>query len=316
MNSKSKQTLSGALLLGAALLAIFWANSPFSSGYESLHELAWLPAAVIFIFFATVGIELRHELTVGSLSKPSQAALPIAAAIGGMLLPALVFTALNFQTGSLAGWAVPMSTDIAFALAILAIFGSRLPNEMRAFLLTVAVVDDVLAILVIALFYTSSFSLLSLASVAGVVLGLALPRSIGHFAASKLVNFNALVGLPIFVLFEAGVHIEAIDFVAVLTSPVAFGVVAGLVIGKPLGILLGTWVASVVSRQKVDWSNLLPIAILGGVGFTVALLMNSLSFDEGSPASASGTLGVLIGSAVAATLSIILMKKRATNANR
>jgi len=304
------------LLLSAALVAIVWANSPFSSGYEALHELAWLPAAAIFIFFATVGIKLRQEFSVGSLSKPSQAVLPFAAALGGMVVPALIFTAINSPTGSLAGWAVPMSTDIAFALAILAIFGSRLPKEMRAFLLTVAVVDDVLAILVIALFYTSNFSLLSLASVAGVVLGLALPRSVGHFAASKLVNFNALIGLPLFVLFEAGVHIEATDLGAVLTSPVAIGVVVGLVLGKPVGILLGTWVASRVSRQEVDWSNLLPVALLAGVGFTVALLMNSLSFDEGSPASASGTLGVLIGSAVAATLSIILMKKRATNVNR
>ena len=315
MNPKSKQTLSGILLLGAALAAIAWANSPVAAAYEDLHKLAWLPAAVIFIFFMTVGIELRHELTVGSLSKPRQAALPIAAAIGGMAVPALVFTAINLQTGSLAGWAVPMSTDIAFALAILAIFGSRLPKKMRAFLLTVAVVDDVLAILVIALFYTSNFSLLSLASVTGVVIGLSLPKSIGHPAASKLENFNALFGLPLFVLFEAGVHIDAKDFGSVLTSPVAIGVIAGLVLGKPAGILLGTWLANLAAKEKVDWSNLLPVALLGGVGFTVALLMNSLSFEPGSNQGAAGTIGVLIGSTVAASLAIAAMKLRTSNVN-
>ena len=315
MNSKSKQTLSGILLLGAALVAIVWANSAAAGAYEALHDLAWLPAIVIFIFFATVGIELRQEFSTGSLSKPSQAALPFAAALGGMAVPALVFTAINLPTGSLAGWAVPMSTDIAFALATLAIFGSRLPKKMRAFLLTVAVVDDVLAILVIAVFYTSNFSLLSLASVAGVVLGLLLPKSVGHQAASKLVTFNSLIGLPIFVLFEAGVHIDAAELGAVLGSPVAIGVIVGLVLGKPAGILLGTWVASRFSREKVDWADLLPVALLGGVGFTVALLMNSLSFEDGSQQSAAGTLGVLIGSATAATLAVILMRTRVTNVN-
>ena len=183
MNSNTKQTLGGGLLLGGALLALFWANSPAHASYEWLHQFAIIPAAAIFIFFMTVGMELRHEITDGSLSNLRKAVLPISAAIGGMIVPALAFVAFNFQSGSLAGWAIPMSTDIAFALAVLAIFGKRLPPEMRVFLLTVAVVDDVLAIAVIAIFYTASFSLLSLASVFGVVLGLLLPR--GIFIAGK-----------------------------------------------------------------------------------------------------------------------------------
>jgi len=313
VNTNAKQTLSGALLLGSALAALFWSNSAALASYEWIHQFNWLPAAAIFIFFATVGIELRHELSVGSLSNARKAALPIAAAIGGMIVPALVFTLFNMHTGSLAGWAIPMSTDIAFALAILAIFGKKLPTEMRAFLLTVAVVDDVLAILVIAIFYTSSFSLLSLASVIGVAVGLAWPRSAGAAIHSKLDSFNSLIGLPLFVLFEAGVHISVKDQSAVLNSPIIYGVIAGLILGKPAGILLGTYVAGAISKTQIDWQNLFPIALLGGVGFTVALLMNSLSFAQGSLASASGTMGVIVGSAASASLAIYAMQRKRAN---
>ena len=307
-------SVSGALLLGAAFIALSWANSPQSVSYEWLHQFGLIPAAAIFVFFATVGMELRHEITEGSLSKPGKAALPIAAAIGGMLVPALFFTTININTGSLAGWAIPMSTDIAFALAVLAIFGKRMPKELRAFLLTIAVVDDVLAIGVIAIFYTADFNLLSLASVAGVVIGLLLPRRVSKFAHTKLETFNSLIGLPIFVLFEAGVHIAPTDTTAVLNSPVIYGVIAGLVLGKPCGILVGTWIASGITKQSVVYEDLIPIALLGGVGFTIALLMNSLSFVEGSQQSASGTMGVIIGSAVSASLAVYLMNKRAANA--
>ena len=297
-------------MLGSALLALFWANSPAHASYEWLHQLAIIPAAAIFIFFLTVGMELRHEITDGSLSNLRKAALPISAAIGGMIVPALSFVAFNFQSGSLAGWAIPMSTDIAFALAVLAIFGKRLPPEMRVFLLTVAVVDDVLAIAVIAIFYTSSFSLLSLASVIGVVIGLLAPKKIFQVAQTKLENFNAMIGLPLFVFFEAGVYISPTESSAVLNLTVIYGIVFGLIVGKPLGVLAGTYIASSITKQKVDWQNLLPIALLCGVGFTVALLMNSLSFTAGTQQSASGTMGVLVGSAVSASLAVYVMNKR------
>jgi NhaA family Na+:H+ antiporter len=311
VKSNSKQTLAGALLLGSALIALFWANSPAQASYLWLHNLDLIPALAIFIFFAGVGMELRKEITYGALSKPKQALLPISAAIGGMIVPALLFAAMNFQSGNLAGWAVPMSTDIAFALAILAIFGKKLPAEMRVFLLTVAVIDDVLAIAVIAIFYTSSFSLLSLASVFGVLIGLATPKRVVNSAHGKIENFSALIGLPIFVFFEAGVYISPTDATAVLNSTVIYGIVLGLIVGKPLGVLLGTYIASSLSKQKVDWQNLFPIALLCGVGFTVSLLMNSLSFAEGSLESASGTMGVLIGSAASASLAVYVMNKRA-----
>ena len=310
MNSNTKQTLGGGLLLGGALLALFWANSPAHASYGWLHQFAIIPAAAIFIFFVTVGLELRHEITDGSLSNLRKAVLPISAAIGGMIVPALAFVAFNFQSGSLAGWAIPMSTDIAFALAVLAIFGKRLPPEMRVFLLTVAVVDDVLAIAVIAIFYTTSFSLLSLASVFGVVIGLLLPRGIFKKAGTTLADFNSMIGLLLFVFFEAGVYISPTDSSSVLNSTVIYGIAFGLIVGKPLGVLAGTYIASSITKQKIDWQNLFPIALLCGVGFTVALLMNSLSFAKGSLESASGTMGVLVGSAASASLAVYMMNKR------
>lgn len=168
-----EETVGGFLLLGAALVALVWANSPSADAYFSfvntvvgpsvLHlDLtigAWASDAVLAVFFFTVGLELKHELVVGSLSDLREAAVPVAAAIGGMVVPALLYVLVNRgDDGVLAGWGIPMATDIAFALAVLAVVGRRLPIALRAFLLTSAVVDDLGAILVIALFYSSKFA--------------------------------------------------------------------------------------------------------------------------------------------------------------
>lgn len=171
----SRETTGGMLLIGAAVLAIVWANSPWREAYASLSELRFGPAALhldlsvagwaadglLAIFFFVVGLELKHELVAGSLREPRQAAVPMLAAVGGMAVPALFFVAVVVVTGdttALGGWAIPTATDIAFALAVLAVFGRGLPTAVRTFLLTLAVVDDLLAIIVIAVFYTDSLS--------------------------------------------------------------------------------------------------------------------------------------------------------------
>jgi NhaA family Na+:H+ antiporter len=173
------ETTSGILLMIAAAIALIWANSPWRDGYtnladtvvgpEALHlnlSLAtWAADGLLAIFFFVVGVELKHELIAGSLRKPREAAVPVFAAIGGMVFPALLFVIIVLTMGdpsALPGWAIPTATDIAFALAILAIFGRGLPRALRTFLLTMAVVDDLLAIIIIALFYTDSIDLLSL----------------------------------------------------------------------------------------------------------------------------------------------------------
>ena len=173
------ETTSGILLMVAAALALIWANSPWREGYAALTETVIGPAALnldlslakwaadglLAIFFFVVGVELKHELIAGSLRKPREAAVPVFAAIGGMIFPALLFVIIVLTMGdpsALQGWAIPVATDIAFALAVLAIFGRGLPRALRTFLLTMAVVDDLLAIIIIALFYTDSIDMLSL----------------------------------------------------------------------------------------------------------------------------------------------------------
>lgn len=164
----------GVLLAVGAVLALVWANSPWSAGYEHLREVAvgpealhlhltleqWATDGLLTLFFFVVGLELKREIVDGELRRPSTAALPIVAAVGGMAVPAGIYVLINLQTGGdLRGWAVPTATDIAFAVAVLAIVGRSLPNALRAFLLTLAVVDDLLAIIVIAIFYTDSIEI-------------------------------------------------------------------------------------------------------------------------------------------------------------
>jgi NhaA family Na+:H+ antiporter len=174
-NALRKETTGGVLLLLAAVAALVWANLDFA-GYSLLHDFKFGPSALhlnfsvaqwasdglLAIFFFVAGMELKHELTVGSLKDRAVATVPIAAAIGGMLIPALLFFAFNAGSPTAIGWGIPMATDIAFALAVLAVAGKRLPIELRAFLLTLAVVDDLGAILVIAIFYTATINLISL----------------------------------------------------------------------------------------------------------------------------------------------------------
>lgn len=180
------ETTSGLLLLLTAALALAWANSPWRAGYTALSELtigpavlhldlslsAWAADGLLAVFFFVVGVELKHELVAGSLRQPREAAVPVLAAVGGMVLPAVLFTAVILVFGepeALHGWAIPTATDIAFALAVLAIFGRGLPRALRTFLLTLAVVDDLLAIVVIAVFYSSGIDLLALAGAFGFV---------------------------------------------------------------------------------------------------------------------------------------------------
>lgn len=176
-----KETIGGILLLVAALAALFWANSPWGDAYERLRDFefgpqalhlnlsvgAWAADGLLAIFFFVAGLELKREFVAGDLRDPRRALVPITAAFGGVIVPALIFTAINLSSGGGRGWAVPTATDIAFALAVLAVVGQHLPSAMRTFLLTLAVVDDLIAIVIIALFYTSGLSVLPLLGALG-----------------------------------------------------------------------------------------------------------------------------------------------------
>ncbi|MET0897124.1 MAG: Na+/H+ antiporter NhaA [Mycobacterium sp.] len=374
-----QETVGGVLLLVAAAAALVWANSPWSDSYAAVSEFrfgpealhlnlsaaAWAADGLLAIFFFVVGVELKREFVAGDLRDPARAALPILAAVGGMVVPAAIFVAVNAGAGSmetLAGWAVPTATDIAFALAVLAVISTHLPSALRTFLLTLAVVDDLLAITVIAVFYTDELSvgtlLLALvpivlfgvavqrghgrwwillplgvcawalmhasgvhATVAGVLLGFTVPVLGRHAAAERFEHLlrplSAGVAVPVFAFFAAGVTVGGVSGLgAALTSPVTLGVIAGLLIGKPLGILATTFVLARFTRATLDddlaWRDVFGVSLLAGIGFTVSLLIGELAFGYGTPEGADTKIGVLAGSVIAGLLaSAVLLSRNA-----
>ncbi|MFI6236640.1 Na+/H+ antiporter NhaA [Micromonospora sp. NPDC050784] len=390
------ETVGGALLLAGAVIALLWANSPWSDSYTRLGDVVpwpgapwhldlnlatWAADGLLAIFFFVVGLELKREFVAGDLRDPRRAALPVAAALGGMLLPALIYVAVVLSAGGdgLRGWAIPTATDIAFALAVLAVVSSHLPQGLRAFLLTLAVVDDLFAITIIAIFYTADFHPVPLlaalapiglfavlvqrgrtwwwaliplaiaawtlmhasgvhATVAGVLLGFTVPvlarRPVGGDQAAtgdagagdagegglaarlehRWRPVSAGVAVPIFALFAAGVTLRGTDLGALLSDPMVIAIVAGLVFGKSIGIFGSTYLLARFTRAELDeditWADLLGIALLAGVGFTVSLLIGDLAFGAGSTADDRVKAAVLLGSVISAGLAATVLARR------
>jgi NhaA family Na+:H+ antiporter len=371
-----RETIGGALLIGAAIAALVAAN--VGDGYARLRDTvvgpsalhldlslgAWAADGLLAIFFFVAGLELKREFVAGDLRDPRRAAIPIVAAVGGMAVPALLFTLVNLG-GSLRGWAIPTATDIAFALAVLAVVSTHLPTALRTFLLTLAIVDDLLAICIIAVFYTSDLDigwmlaalvplaaftvlvqrrvrtwwiLLPLAvtvwamvhasgvhaTVAGVLLGFAVPvlRRDGADGPGLADHFehvfrplSSAVAVPVFAFFSAGVAIGGVDGVrSAFTDPITIGIVIGLFVGKTIGVLGATWLAARFTRADLDddltWLDVLGLAMLAGVGFTVSLLIGELAYGVGSTADEHVKIGVLAGSLASALAASVLLRSR------
>ena len=361
------ETTGGILLLVAAIAALAWANIDYDS-YSTLKEFKFGPAelhldlslgkwaadGLLAIFFFVAGIELKHELVLGSLKDKAVAAVPIAAALGGMIVPATIFAFFNAGQPTASGWGIPMATDIAFALAVLAVAGRSLPLELRAFLLTLAVVDDLGAILVIAIFYTAKLNFLALAVAVGglfifgmlqkkrvtgwyfylplaAIIWAALHESgihatIAGVAMGMLMNLKQTDGVlhvvhpisagfavPVFAFFSAGVSVAGMSIGDVFESPVALGIVLGLVVGKPLGVVGTAYLMARFTRaslsKELSWWDVATLGSLAGVGFTVSLLINELAFG-GTEADAMGTLAVLLASTIAAIFATIALQFR------
>jgi NhaA family Na+:H+ antiporter len=380
-----QETIGGMLLLAAAVVALVWANSPWAPAYEAVREFTVGPAAwhldlslatwaadgLLAIFFFVAGLELKREFVAGDLRDPRRAAVPVAAAVGGVIVPAVIYAAFNWGTGdsALRGWAIPTATDIAFALAVLAVVGRHLPTALRTFLLTLAVVDDLLAIAIIAVFYTAQLSVLPLlamllplavfavlvqrrvrswwlllplaaatwvlmhesgvhATVAGVLLAFTVPvvRSdaaggpdagpgLAEHFEHRFRPVSSGFAVPVFALLSAGVTIGGLSGLgASLSDSVAVGIVAGLVIGKTVGITAATWLVARFTRANLDeglsWADVVGLAMLGGLGFTVSLLIGELAFGAGSPREDHVKVAVLAGSLVAALLAAVVLRLR------
>lgn len=365
-NLLRSETIGGSIALVAAAIAVIWAQLDYP-GYQSVRHFDlgpldlehWAADGALTLFFFIAGLELKREFLLGSLRRPADAAVPVIAAICGVAVPAALYVLINRGTDNLGGWAIPAATDIAFALAVLAVVGSALPTSLRAFLLTLAVVDDLIVIIIIAIFYSNSIHLESLigaviaialygifqrlrfrtsliyvplalgswwllhesgihATVAGVALGLltrVLPDKDEKYPPAerlehRLSPISSGVAVPFFALMSAGVVVA--DLGSLATEPIFLGVIVGLVLGKPLGILGGSWLVTRFTRAELDdsvnWRDLIGVAILGGVGFTVSLLVSDLSFADARAEEAK--TAVLIASLLAALLGAALLRRR------
>ncbi|MCX5195951.1 Na+/H+ antiporter NhaA [Streptomyces sp. NBC_00249] len=373
------ETVGGVLLLVAAIAALLWANIPaLSASFESVRSFHigpaslgldlslqhWAADGLLAVFFFVAGIELKRELVAGDLRDAKAAALPVIAAICGMAVPALVYVLVNtLGDGAMDGWAVPTATDIAFALAVLAVIGTSLPSALRAFLLTLAVVDDLFAILIIAVFFTSEINFLALggavvglvlfwfllraevrgwyvyvplalviwglmynsgvhATIAGVAMGLMLRctrregerHSPGEHIEHLVRPVSAGLAVPLFALFSAGVSLSDESIAQVFTRPETLGVVLGLVVGKTVGIFGGTWLAARFTKAELNedlaWPDVLAVASLAGIGFTVSLLIGELAFAGDAVLTDEIKAAVLLGSLIAAIVACVLLKMR------
>ncbi len=366
------ESASGVLLLIVSLIALVWANSPFKDAYAALWHVPlgiafgpyhferdlhfWINDGLMTIFFFVVGLEIRREIRSGELSTLRRASLPLMAALGGMLVPAVLYALHNHGRPTASGWGVPMATDIAFAVGVLGLLGKRVSPALRVLLLALAVVDDIGAIVVIAIFYSSSFvwlgaglfalgllliyliqklgvasplaylppAVLAWAGVyvtgvhptlAGVVIGLLTPVDAWYGDTSPvdrmLHAFHGVVAyaiMPMFALANAGVGLGSAELSGDGLR-VFMGVFVGLVVGKPLGIVLFSWASARVGFSTLPLGMRLPhlivVGMVGGIGFTMAIFIAQLAFPSG-PMLETAKLAVLCGSGVAAVLGLAI----------
>ena len=380
------ETLGGLVLLGFGLAALAIANSPLSEAYNHVweipltlriaaHELSlslhdWINDGLMAVFFLLVGLEIKRELLAGELSSAQQAALPIACAIGGMVVPALIYLVFNLRGLGAHGWGIPMATDIAFALGALNLIAPRAPIGAKVLLTALAIVDDMGAVLVISVFYSQGivwsalsgaavallvligFNLIGIrrlwpyllvgvvqwsfvhasgvhATIAGVALAFTIPMALTSkgqqepvFALERasggvtapglrlehaLHNFSAFVVMPLFAFANAGVKID----LSLQHAEIGFGILAGLVFGKPLGIMMFALIAAKtgIARlpQAVNWRSLLGYGFLAGIGFTMSLFIAMLAFDDTASVNAAKR-GIIAGSLLAGVAGAVMLR--------
>lgn len=368
----------------AAALALVVDNSPLSRSYDAFFNtrvlvqigsfaldktlLLVINDGLMAVFFLLVGLEIKREILAGELSSRQTALLPAIAAIGGMIVPGLIYAVINWgNSAALNGWAIPTATDIAFALGVLALLGSRVPSSLKVFLLALAIIDDLAAIIIIALFYTSNLSMAALAAaavgiavlvvlnragvvriapymligvfiwlfvlksgvhatLAGVAVALAVPMAQGkadedstlHRLEHMLHPWVAYGILPIFAFANAGVSLAGITFASIL-QPIPLGILLGLFVGKTFGIAGASWLAVqagwCTKPEGANWLQMVGVAMLGGIGFTMSLFIGMLAFPDPSYAAAI-RIGVLTGSIMAAFVGSAILLRAAQPPSR
>ena len=357
----------GLLLLFVTIISLLLANSPIQTEYIAFWETNmgghsithWINDGLMAIFFLLIGLELEREIYHGELSNIKNAALPIFGALGGMAIPAGVFLIFNYGTITQNGAGIPMATDIAFAIGILSLLGNRVPTSLKVFLTALAVIDDLGAIMVIAVFYTETIVYMNLiiafaimgglfilnrrkvhnlipyliggaamwyfmlnsgvhATVTGVLLAFVIPFGNGSKETSsyKLQHFlhkpAAFIILPLFAMANTGIAISS-NWHEELNHPNTIGIILGLVVGKPLGIWLFSFLAVSLGictlPRDLKWSNILGAGMLGGIGFTMSIFITMLAFkNDGEAVITYSKIAILIASFIAATIGFLWLK--------
>ena len=377
-NFLKHESAGGIILFFCVVISLIIANTPLGPGFNNLLETQigfntdsihleyslalWINDGLMAIFFLLVGLEIKRELVEGELASPKKAALPIICAIGGALIPAGIYMLLNNGTPTASGWGIPMATDIAFALAVITMLGKSVPASLKIFLAALAIVDDLLAILVIALFYSSDLNFIYLAyagaillllvlfnrfgvkniafyvipgvfilyfvhhsgihdTIAGVLVALTLPTTpdatepplekLEH-ALTKPVNFLII---PMFALANTNIHFED-GMVEGLFSSLGMGILLGLIVGKPVGILLLSWL-SVKSKlcqlpEGANWAHIVGVGLLAGIGFTMSIFIALLSFVD-PDLIAIAKFSILTASLLSGTIGFLLLKWSVVN---
>ena len=375
-NFFSREEKSGILLLLFATLALITVNSPLQSLYYDVKYTDipinlgdynftksvshWVNDGLMAIFFFVIGLELKREILEGELSSFDRMVLPAIAAIGGMAAPALVYILININNPeNMSGWAIPTATDIAFSLAVLLIIGKSVPLSLKVFLLSLAIIDDLGAVLIIAFFYTAEISSVYLlyslivfgllvvvnlsgnqkmyiymvlgiflwyfvlksgvhATIAGVLLATTIPNNVENnvdhsmlkHLEHKLHNFVGILVLPVFAFFNSDINFSDVTMSSVY-SPLSMGVILGLLLGKPIGITLFTYVGMKTKLfslpENVTLKDVFGLSLLCGIGFTMSLFINGLAFTE-TYLIDSSKLGIFIGSIVSAVEGYLILK--------
>jgi len=367
------ESSSGILLLLAGVIALILSNSNFAEDFNGILHLKlyfgtnseifyksiqhWINDGAMVVFFFIVGLEIKREFLEGELSMPSQAILPVIAAVGGMAVPAIFYLLFNFNDPeTFQGWAVPSATDIAFSLGVLSLLGKRVPISLKIFLMALAIIDDLGAIIIIALFYSSGTELLPLllvlltlfflyfcnkknvqfvwlyiclgiflwvfiqqagihATISGVLLAIFIPHektkqgSLLTCIENKLHPWVAYLIMPLFALTNAGVYLGDVSL-ASLSNPVPLGIMTGLFFGKQIGVFFTTFLLIKMGYARLpsgsNWIQMYGIAVLTGIGFTMAMFINFLAFDTDIYIN-QAKIAILIASFASAVLGYILL---------
>jgi NhaA family Na+:H+ antiporter len=312
------ESAGGVALVAAAVIALVFANSPFRQGFADFWRpgQAFISEGLMSIFFFLVGLEIKREFVTGDLRNPKSAALPIIAAFGGMITPAIIFIAINHGGAGLHAWAVPMPTDIALSIGALSLLGSSIDPAIKIFLLTLAIADDLGSLIVMGFFYSSGISPYKILSTFGAVLLAWVLPTRKRFSTDRLITlihpWSSFVVIPVFVLANMGITIDFHHFGELIFSPVATGIIIGRVVGKLIGIPLFAWLAVKIGIARLPESmsikHVASVGALAGMGLTVSLFIAELAISN--PIQMEEIkIGLIIAALVSGVVGLSMLRK-------